>query len=112
MNIIQVLNSLSANVKICFQWVLLHVNVFGNEIINGLAREGSHKDSTNGGCLTFSKIATRVKENTNSSWKQAPVHEWYEGNRSGAALLGTCSRRDETNLARGFAVDIPELNGM
>ncbi|GFV42391.1 putative transposable element [Trichonephila clavipes] len=26
---------------------------------------------------------------------KTPTHEWYEGNRPGAALLGTSSRRDE-----------------
>ncbi|GFU62063.1 hypothetical protein TNCV_4892821 [Trichonephila clavipes] len=31
---------------------------------------------------------------------EAPVHEWFEGNRLGAALLWTSSRRHETTLAR------------
>ncbi|GFT13254.1 hypothetical protein TNCV_4077091 [Trichonephila clavipes] len=35
-----------------------------------------------------------------SNKKQPPVHEWYEGNHPGAALLGTGRRRDETTLAR------------
>ncbi|GFT99586.1 catalase [Trichonephila clavipes] len=72
----------------------------GNEITDGLAREGIHTDSTYGGCLTFSEIATRVKQGISSSWRQAPVREWYEGNRPGAALFGTSSRREETTLAR------------
>ncbi|GFX40743.1 catalase [Trichonephila clavipes] len=67
---------------------------------DGLVHEGSHKDSTRGSCLTFSETATRVKQNVSSSWKQAPLHEWYEGNHPSAALLGTGSRRDETTLAR------------
>ncbi|GFU62242.1 hypothetical protein TNCV_4859571 [Trichonephila clavipes] len=46
-----------------------------------------------GGCLTFSKIVTRVKQDVSSSWKQPPVHEWYEGNHPGAALLGTAVAR-------------------
>ncbi|GFY06235.1 uncharacterized protein TNCV_2680291 [Trichonephila clavipes] len=66
-----------------------HMNVSGNEIADGLAREGSHKDSTNGSCLTSSEITTRVKQDISSSLRQAPVHEWYEGNRPGADLLGT-----------------------
>ncbi|GFX16810.1 RNase H domain-containing protein [Trichonephila clavipes] len=69
-------------------------------ISDGLAREGSHKHSAHGGCLIFSEIVTRVKQDVRSSWKQAPVHEWYEGNHPGTTLLGTCSRRDETTLAR------------
>ncbi|GFX15806.1 uncharacterized protein TNCV_1061281 [Trichonephila clavipes] len=53
-----------------------------------------------GGCLIVSEIATRVEQDMSSSWKQAPVNEWYEGNHPGAALLGKGSRRDETTLAR------------
>ncbi|GFU20705.1 uncharacterized protein TNCV_3176431 [Trichonephila clavipes] len=90
-NIVELLNSLSANVKIFFQWVSSHVNICENEIADGLAREGS---------LIFSEIATRVKQDISSSWRQAPVHEWYERNRPDVALLGTDSRREETTLAR------------
>ncbi|GFU08165.1 hypothetical protein TNCV_3766181 [Trichonephila clavipes] len=39
-----------------------------------------------------------VKQDVSSSWKQAPLHEWFEGNHP--VLLGTVSRRDETSLAR------------
>ncbi|GFY09660.1 uncharacterized protein TNCV_381551 [Trichonephila clavipes] len=53
-----------------------------------------------------------VKQDISSSWRQASVHEWYEGNRPGAVLLGTGSRRDETTLSGCFAVEILELNGM
>ncbi|GFV80121.1 uncharacterized protein TNCV_1476841 [Trichonephila clavipes] len=99
-SIVHLLNNLIVNVKIFFQWVPSHVNVCENEIIDYFTREGSHKDTTYGGCLTFSDIATRVKQDVSSSWKQAPVHERYEGNHPGAALLGAGSRRDETTLSR------------
>ncbi|GFV27590.1 hypothetical protein TNCV_2295051 [Trichonephila clavipes] len=59
-----------------------------------------HKDSTHGDSPTFSEIATRVKQHVSSSWRQAPIYEWYEGYRPVAALNGTINRRDETILAR------------
>ncbi|GFV67003.1 integrase catalytic domain-containing protein [Trichonephila clavipes] len=90
------------NVKIIFLWLPSYVNVCGNEIADGLARESSHKDSTHGGCFILSEIATRFKQDVSSSWKQAPVDEWYEGIHPGAAFLGTGSRRDETTLVRFF----------
>ncbi|GFW31801.1 RNase H domain-containing protein [Trichonephila clavipes] len=99
-SIVQPLNSLSANVKIFFHWVPSHVHVCRNEIADGLACEGCHKDSKHDGCLTFSEIATQVKQDISSFWRQAPVRERYERNRPGASLFGTCSRRDETILAR------------
>ncbi|GFY10659.1 hypothetical protein TNCV_2194801 [Trichonephila clavipes] len=50
--------------------------------------------------LLFPEIASRVKQDISSSWRKIPVHEWYEGNHPGTALLGTGSRLDETVLAR------------
>ncbi|GFX07732.1 hypothetical protein TNCV_4160011 [Trichonephila clavipes] len=58
------------------------------------------KDSAHGVCLTFSEIATRVKQDIGSSWRQASVHERYERNRPDVDLLGTSSRRNETIFAR------------
>ncbi|GFX68579.1 uncharacterized protein TNCV_1799921 [Trichonephila clavipes] len=109
--IVHHLNCLSANVKIFFQWVPSHVNVCEKDIADDLACENSFKDSTHGGYLTFSEIATRVKQDIGSSWRQSPVHKWYEGNHPGAALDGKSRARDEPLLLR-FAVDILELNGM
>ncbi|GFW25262.1 hypothetical protein TNCV_5088281 [Trichonephila clavipes] len=57
------------------------------------------KDSTHGFCLTFSEIATRVKQEISFSWMQNPVHKWYERNRPGAALVGISKWQDETTLA-------------
>ncbi|GFU97041.1 hypothetical protein TNCV_1423411 [Trichonephila clavipes] len=62
--------------------------------------EDTHKDSTHGGHLAFSEIATRIKQDISSSWRQAPVHEWYEGNHPGTVLLETGTKRDQTALAR------------
>ncbi|GFT53579.1 RNase H domain-containing protein [Trichonephila clavipes] len=76
------------------------LNVCGNEIANDLAHEGSHKDSTHGGYLTFSEISTRIKQDISSSWRQASVHEWYERNRPHAAMIGASNRRDELIFAR------------
>ncbi|GFY11590.1 uncharacterized protein TNCV_4230591 [Trichonephila clavipes] len=96
-SILQLLSCLRATVKIFFQWVLSHVNVCGNEIADGLVREGM--ESTYGGCFTFSEIVSWVKQIT-SSWRQDPIHERYEGNCPGVALLWTSRRRDGTILAR------------
>ncbi|GFV12648.1 RNase H domain-containing protein [Trichonephila clavipes] len=81
-------------------WVPSHVNVCGNEITDDSARECCHKDSTHGGCLTFSEIATRAKQDISFSWRQSPVHVWYEGSCPDAVLLRTSSRQDETFLVR------------
>ncbi|GFV16491.1 RNase H domain-containing protein [Trichonephila clavipes] len=111
-SIVQLLNILSAKVKIFLRWVPLNVNICGNQNADGLTRENGHKDSTHSGCLTFSEIATQVKQDIGFSCRQVPVHKWYEGNIPDAALLGTGSRREEPTLLLGFVVDMLELNGM
>ncbi|GFV81723.1 uncharacterized protein TNCV_1703781 [Trichonephila clavipes] len=50
--------------------------------------------------LKRGKTAVRVEQDISYSKRQAPVHEWYEGNCPGAALLGRSSRRDEIIPAR------------
>ncbi|PRD31434.1 UNVERIFIED_CONTAM: hypothetical protein NCL1_23570 [Trichonephila clavipes] len=99
--------------KSCFteSWVPSHVNVCENEIADGLTREGSHKNSMHGGCLVFSEIATRAKQDVSSSWKQAPVHEWYAETILVLLCLGQVVGEMKL-LLLGFAVDIFELNDM
>ncbi|GFW27698.1 hypothetical protein TNCV_765801 [Trichonephila clavipes] len=53
-----------------------HLNACGNEIADGLAREGRRKDSTHVGCLTFSKITTWVKQDISFFWWLVSYHEW------------------------------------
>ncbi|GFW36578.1 uncharacterized protein TNCV_1955781 [Trichonephila clavipes] len=87
--IVQLLNCLRAHLKIFFQWLSPHMNACGNEIADGLAHKDSHKDSWWLPC--FFRIATRVKQDINSSWRQAPVHELYEGNRPDVTSIETSS---------------------
>ncbi|GFT85875.1 uncharacterized protein TNCV_3255291 [Trichonephila clavipes] len=93
------------------KWVPSHVNVCENEIADGLTREGSHKNSMHGGCLVFSEIATRAKQDVSSSWKQAPVHEWYAETILVLLCLGQVVGEMKL-LLLGFAVGIFELNDM
>ena len=71
-----------------------------NEITDELAREGSRKHVNSDGCLTFSEIASRVKQCINTSWRIAPLHEWFVYNRPTAALIKGNSRCTQTALAR------------
>ena len=57
-----------------------------NEIADELARESSLKDSNIDGCLTFSKIASRVKQDVNALWRITPVHDRYACKSPGVAL--------------------------
>ncbi|GFV79510.1 hypothetical protein TNCV_279651 [Trichonephila clavipes] len=50
--------------------------------------------------LLFQKLLHESNKMSVPLGHEYSVHEWYEGNHPGAALLGTGSRRDETTLAR------------
>ena len=52
------------------------MNVLNDEIADELARKGSLKHTNNDASFTFSKFASRVKQDTNDFWRVAPVHEW------------------------------------
>ncbi|GFW57646.1 uncharacterized protein TNCV_2925651 [Trichonephila clavipes] len=91
------------------KWVPSQVNVCRNEIVDGLAIEDSHKDSTHGGCLTFSEIAIRIKQDISSSWRKTPYMSGMK--ETVLACLGQAA--DEMKLLLlSFSVDILELNGM
>ncbi|GFY27294.1 hypothetical protein TNCV_2069141 [Trichonephila clavipes] len=66
--------------------------------------------------VTYTGMGTKLLHESNKisvplEASPPPVHEWYEGNHPGAALLGTRSRGDGTTLAR-FRSGHLELNGM
>ncbi|GFX34561.1 hypothetical protein TNCV_3657991 [Trichonephila clavipes] len=56
------------------------------------------------------EIATRVKQHISFSWRQAFIHEWYEGGRPGAVYLGQTVDK-KALLLIGFAMDILVFNG-
>ncbi|GFV67764.1 uncharacterized protein TNCV_4624441 [Trichonephila clavipes] len=93
-------------------WLHNEVNVCGNEIADGLAREGSRKDSAHGGCLTFSEIATRVKQDISSSWRQAPVQKWLRSGHTrdqkhavGLKVYPPCPNCNVTEAAPAHILD-------
>ncbi|GFU18193.1 uncharacterized protein TNCV_2033431 [Trichonephila clavipes] len=110
-SIVQLLNSLSANVKIYFQRVPSHMNVCGNQITDGFVHEGSHEYSTLSGCLTFSEIATRVKRLSVPLGSRA----LYMSSMKETILMMLCLVQavgEMKLLLLSVALDIFQLNGI
>ena len=76
------------------------MNVCVNEIAYESATEGSLKETNGDGCLTFSKNASRIKQDISALWKIAPVYGWYACKRPDAALIKENSRCIQMVLAR------------
>ncbi|GBM24440.1 hypothetical protein AVEN_41090-1 [Araneus ventricosus] len=98
--IISKIVSLSQKSKVCIQWIPSHVGVFGNEVADLLAKEGSALPSAASGELFASEISSIHRAKANSTWKVPPTHKWYAGNRPGLSLQSEGTRSAQTALAR------------
>ncbi|GBM44317.1 hypothetical protein AVEN_232109-1 [Araneus ventricosus] len=95
--------------RVCIQWIPSHVGVFGNEVADLLAKEGSALPSTASGELFASEIFSIHRAEANSAWKVPPTHEWYAGNRPGLSLQVEGTRSSQSALARLRSVHIKSL---
>ncbi|GBM35994.1 hypothetical protein AVEN_218096-1, partial [Araneus ventricosus] len=98
--IISKIVTLSQKSRVCIQWTPFHVGVFGNEVTDLLAKEGSALLSAASGELFTSEIFSIHRAKANSIWKVPPAHEWYAGNRPGLSLQTEGTRSARTALAR------------
>ncbi|GBN38235.1 hypothetical protein AVEN_15120-1 [Araneus ventricosus] len=98
--IISKIITLSQKGRVCIQWIPSHVGVFGNEVEDLLAKEGSALPSVASGELFASEISSIHRAAPNSTWKVPPAHEWYAGNRPGLSLQSEGTRSAQTALAR------------
>ncbi|GBM01045.1 hypothetical protein AVEN_239306-1, partial [Araneus ventricosus] len=80
--------------RVCIQ-IPSHVGVFGKEVADLLAKEGSALPSA-----ASDEISSIHRAKTNSTWKVPPAHEWYAGNRPDLSLQSEGTRSAQTALAR------------
>lgn len=83
LDILKLLESLSPDHTVHFQWIPSHVGVEGNEKADFLARSGSEEGVNPGGELTFSEISSLAKIKINKLTKIPPNHSWYFAKRPG-----------------------------
>ncbi|GBO41031.1 hypothetical protein AVEN_211778-1, partial [Araneus ventricosus] len=86
--------------RVCIQWIPSHVGVFGNEVADLHAKEGSALPSAASGELLACEISSNHRAKANSTWKVPPAHEWYAGNRPGLSLQSEGTRSAQTALTR------------
>ncbi|GBO38992.1 hypothetical protein AVEN_103922-1 [Araneus ventricosus] len=79
-------SQLNRKSRVCIRLIPSHVGVFGNEVADFLAKEGSALPSAASGELFSSEIFSIHRAKANSTWKVPPTHEWYAGNRLGLSL--------------------------
>ncbi|GBM23473.1 hypothetical protein AVEN_181586-1 [Araneus ventricosus] len=88
--------SLSQKIRVCIQWIPSLVGVFGNEVEDLLAKEGSALPSAASGEPFASEISSIHRAKANSTSKVPPAQEWYAGNRPGLSLQSEGTRSAQT----------------
>ncbi|GFS87827.1 RNase H domain-containing protein [Nephila pilipes] len=96
--IISKIVKLSQNSRVCIQWILSHVEVFGNEMADFLTKEENAFPSAPLSEHFVFKIFSFHSEKSNFTWKVPPALDWYEGNRSGQSLQSEGTRSAQTAL--------------
>ncbi|GFW71207.1 RNase H domain-containing protein [Trichonephila clavipes] len=99
-SILQKLTQISESPDVHFQWILSHVNIFGNEQADLLAKDGCNASPPISSTLTYSEHQSRVKSEILKEWRTPPNHHWYESKIPGSSFLLKCGRASETAMSR------------
>ncbi|GFU86458.1 RNase H domain-containing protein [Trichonephila clavipes] len=83
-----------------FLWIPPHVNIFGNERADLLAKEGCNASPPISSTLTYFEHQSRVKSEILKEWRTPPNHHWYESKHPGSSFLLKCGRASQTAISR------------
>ncbi|GFW04765.1 RNase H domain-containing protein [Trichonephila clavipes] len=96
----QKLTQISESHDVYFQWISTHVNIFGNEQADLLAKEVCNASPPISSTLTYSEYQSRVKSEILKEWRTPPNHRWYESKYPGSLFLLKCGRASQTAISR------------
>ncbi|GBO22683.1 hypothetical protein AVEN_200877-1 [Araneus ventricosus] len=92
------------------QWIRFHVDLFFNDLTDELAKEGSAEPLDNRGLLTFSETSSKVRSDSNGTWRIPPIHDWYQQKHPEAALEVKGDRKLQTTITRFISGHIRTLS--
>ncbi|GFY07427.1 uncharacterized protein TNCV_5086121 [Trichonephila clavipes] len=82
------------------EWIPSHVDIFGNEQADRLAREGCSLLTTSSPAITYSEHQSKVNRQLSKEWKIPPSHHWYAAREPGSFLDLNCDRASKTAISR------------
>ncbi|GFX94229.1 RNase H domain-containing protein [Trichonephila clavipes] len=85
-SILHNLKLISKHHVVHFQWILSHVDIFGNEQADRLAREGCSLLTTSSPAITYSEHQSKINRQLSKEWKIPPSHHWYAAREPGSFL--------------------------
>ncbi|GFV33745.1 putative RNA-directed DNA polymerase from transposon BS [Trichonephila clavipes] len=99
-SILHNLKLISKHHDVHFQWIPSHVDIFGNEQADRLARESCSLLTTYSPVITYSEHQSKINRQLSKEWKIPPSHHWYAAREPGSFLDLNCDRASKTAISR------------
>nr|XP_042912144.1 uncharacterized protein LOC122272471 [Parasteatoda tepidariorum] len=94
------LQLISKHHDVHLQWIPSHVDIFGNEQADRLAKEGCSHLTSSSSALTFSEYQSKIKSHLSKKWRIPPSHHWYAAKEPGSSLVHVGDRASQTAISR------------
>ncbi|GBL89388.1 hypothetical protein AVEN_225902-1 [Araneus ventricosus] len=86
--------------EVHLQWIPSHVDIYGKEVANNLAKQGTAEPLCSTPSLTFDEIySIRINKDLKTR-RVPPCHDWYKRSSPGGSIDLACDRADQTTLSR------------
>ncbi|GBM01619.1 hypothetical protein AVEN_60030-1 [Araneus ventricosus] len=82
------------------QFISEPVDIYGNEVADNLAKQGTAEPLCSTPSLTFDEIYSIRKNKDLKTWRVPPSHDWYKRSSPGGSICLSCDRADQTALSR------------
>ncbi|GBN68407.1 U3 small nucleolar RNA-associated protein 4 [Araneus ventricosus] len=99
-SILKLLRHIGVDHEVHLQWIPSHVDIYGNEVADNLAKQGTAEPLCSTPSLTFDEIYSIRKNKDLKTWRVPPSHDWYKQNSPGGSIGLACDRADQTALSR------------
>ncbi|GBN35470.1 hypothetical protein AVEN_63952-1 [Araneus ventricosus] len=93
-SILKLLRHIGVDHEVHLQWIPSHVDIYGNEIADDLAKQGTAEPLCSAPSLTFDEIYAIRKNKNLKTWWVSPSHDWYKRSSPGGSIGLTCDRAD------------------
>ncbi|GFU69240.1 uncharacterized protein TNCV_3285171 [Trichonephila clavipes] len=98
-SILHNLKLISKHHDVHFQWITSHADIFGNEQVDRLAREGCSLLTTSSPAITYSEHQSKINRQLSKEWEIPPSHHWYAAREPGSFLDLNCDRASKTAIS-------------
>ncbi|GBM39619.1 RNA-directed DNA polymerase from mobile element jockey, partial [Araneus ventricosus] len=99
-SILKLLRHIGVDHEVHLQWIPSHVDIYGNEVADDLAKQGTAEPLCSVPSLTFDEIYSIRKNKDLKTWRVPPSHDWYKRSSPGGSIGLACDRADQTALSR------------